>query len=305
MFTRIRIRLGALLAFAMFFSFVGVARAGDHADLQAAIDAFAQDVTLNTAGRTVAVAPFLPLGPNVREKKLGDIAAELLTTRLVKLGGVKVIERAQLDRILEETKLSLLGLTDAGNASKVGQMLGASTVIVGSISETGDKISLAVRAVDTASGEAQAAWEARFPASTTELLAAQYVVKKSRGDAFFRSLLVPGWGQSYNGDDVKAGVFLGSGLALVGVSVAETLRFNGARDDYRNAKNTPDAVSGYDRMSNLNREKKIAYLVTGVFWGFNAVEAFLSGTSASEVHVDLAATAPAHGGTGVALAYRY
>lgn len=277
----------------------------DFADLPAAVDAFAADVAAKTKGKNVAIAPFLPLGPNVREKRLGDVASELLATRLVKAGGPTVIERSQLDKILEETKLSLLGLTDASNASKVGKMLGADLVVVGSVAETGENISISVRAVDAGTGEAQAAWEARFPASTTELLAAKYVVKKSRGDAFFRSLLIPGWGQTYNGDDVKAGVFLGTGVALVGLSVAESIRFSSAKDDYRNAKTTPDALSGYDSMVNINREKNIAYVATGVFWLFNAAEAFISGTSSSEVKVDAEAYVPSTGGKGVALSYRF
>jgi TolB-like protein len=278
-------------------------RAASFADMPEAIDAFSKDVAAKTHGRTVAVAPFLPLGPNVRDKKLGDIAAELLATRLVKAGGPTVIERGQLDRILEETKLSLLGLTDAANASKVGQMVGADLVLVGSVSETGEQLSISVRAVDTATGEAQAAWEARFPAATTELLAAQYVVKKSRTDALFRSLLIPGWGQAYNDQDVKAGVFFGAGLGLVGLSVVETIRYNQSRDDYDNADSTPAAVASYDRMEDLDRERRIAYLVTGLFWGANAVEAFVSGSSSSSVRVE--AAAPTGGGTGLQIAFRY
>jgi TolB-like protein len=295
--------VGALVA-GMFVARPALAADGrDFNDLPAAIDAFAADVAAKTKGKNVAVAPFLPLGPNVREKRLGDVASELLATRLVQTGGPTVIERGQLDRILEETKLSLLGLTDASNASKVGQMLGADLVIVGSVSEVGDKVSVTVRAVETGTGEAQAAWEARFPASTVESLASKYVVKKSRGDAFFRSLIVPGWGQTYNGDDVKAGVFLGTAVVLVGLDVVEGIRFSNAQDDYRNAKTTPDALSGYDSMVNINREKTIAYVATGVFWAFNAAEAFINGTSSSEVKIESAL--PRNGGQGVALAYHF
>lgn len=277
--------------------------AGAHADLPAAIDAVVADIVTKTQGRTLAVAPFLPLGPNVRERRLGDIAAELLATRLVKSGKVKVVERGQLDRILEETKLSLLGLTDAANASKVGQMLGADLVVVGSVSETGELISVSIRAVGTGSSEALAAWESRFPAATAELLSAKYVVQKSRSDALFRSLLIPGWGQSYNGDDTKAAVFFGTGLALVGFSVAEHVRFNAARDDYDAATNPTDAVRGYERMVDLDREKKIVWLATAVFWGFNAAEAFISGTSASSVRVE--ASAAPTGAPALQVAYRY
>lgn len=129
------------------------------------------------------------------------------------------------------------------------------------------------------------------------MLGADLVVVGSVSEtgAPFRSLLIPGWGQSYNGD--------GTGLALVGFSVFESVRFNGARDDYHAAKTTPEASSGYDRMRELNREKNIAYIATRVFGGFNAAEAFISGTSASSVRVE-ASAAPTSGAPALRLAYR-
>ncbi len=277
-----------------------------YADLDAAIDAFAKEIAAQTRGKAVAVAPFLPLGPEVREQRLGEIAGELLSTRLVGAGGPggpTVIERAQLDQILEEIKLSLLGLTDSKNASKVGQMLGAELVIVGSVAQTGDSISISARAVDTGSSEARLAWEARFPADTVGVLSEKYVVKRSRTDALFRSLLIPGWGQSYNGEDVKAGVFLGTGVALIGVSVIEYFRFEGARDDYRNATNTPSAIQGYDRMVDINRERNIVYAITGLFWGVNVADAFINGTSTSRISVE--PTTVSRGGNGLQIAWRY
>lgn len=292
-----------LLAVGLLIGSSSVAAAADFADFPAVIASFVNDIAKSTQGKTIAVTPFLPLGPNVRDKRLGDIGAELLSTQLVKTGGPKVIERAQLDRIFEETKLSLIGLTDSGNATKVGQMAGADLIVVGSVSETGEFISVSVRAVDVATSEAVGAWEARFPASTTQLLSEKYVVKKSRGDAFFRSLLIPGWGQTYNGDDVKAGVFLGTWVALGGLSLVEVSRYNTALEDYDNAKSTPEAVKNYDRANKLKSERNIVIGAFLLWMPVNALEAYLNGTSSSQVKVDIAA--PVSGGSSLMLARRF
>lgn len=294
-------RLITGLVLTLFFAAPGYA--GDYEDLPKAVDAFAADVATSLKGQSVAIVPFLPLGPAVREKHLGEITAELLATRLIKTGGLTVIERAQLNKVLEETKLSLLGLTDAGNATKVGQMLGADLVIVGSVSETGDMISVSVRAVRVETGEAMAAWEARFPASTTQLLSEKYVVKRSRADAGFRSLLIPGWGQSYNGDDTKAIVFLGVGAALVGATAFEFYQYGKITDEYRASKTTPEAVRNYDRRVEANRLAYALVGITGAFWAGNAVEAFISGNSVPKVNVE--AALPDSGGAGMQLAYRF
>jgi TolB-like protein len=293
----------AILAAVLMVGTTSSARAADFKDFPAVIESLSQDIAKTTQGKTVAVTPFLPLGPNVRDKRLGDIGAELLSTKLVKAGGPKVIERAQLDKILEETKLSLLGLTDSGNATKVGQMAGADLIVVGSVSETGEFISVSVRAVDVGTSEAIGAWDARFPASTTQLLSEQYVVKKSRGDALFRSLLVPGWGQSYNGDDVKAGVFFGTWVVLGGVTAVEYVRFNNAKKDYEDAKTSPKAIQNYDSMVSLNREKGIALGALLLWMPISAAEAFVNGSSSTQVKVDIAA--PVSGGSGIMLAKRF
>jgi curli biogenesis system outer membrane secretion channel CsgG len=67
--------------------------------------------------------------------KLGEAASDELTTQLVKAGEFSVIERQQIQAILAEQTLGMSGAIDAATAAKVGKLLGAQLVVVGSITQ--------------------------------------------------------------------------------------------------------------------------------------------------------------------------
>ncbi len=70
---------------------------------------------------------------------LGSGVADMLATALVKTGKFAVIERQELDKIVDEQKLGESGLVTPQTAPKVGQLLGAELFVVGAITECGTK----------------------------------------------------------------------------------------------------------------------------------------------------------------------
>lgn len=101
--------------------------------------AVAQNLTINS-NRRVAIASLDPTtaygssGPG----RLGDVAADMLTTELVDMGA-SVVERAQMKKQLGEEDLSLTGIVDSQTAPEIGKKLGAEWMIVGRITEFGIK----------------------------------------------------------------------------------------------------------------------------------------------------------------------
>ncbi|OGD74760.1 MAG: hypothetical protein A2Y64_07030 [Candidatus Coatesbacteria bacterium RBG_13_66_14] len=79
--------------------------------------------------------------------------AEILRTELIGLPGVRVIERSQLARVIEEWSLTTAGMT-AGEAAELGALTGADYIAVGSLSALGETYTLAVRLVAVESSEA-------------------------------------------------------------------------------------------------------------------------------------------------------
>lgn len=74
------------------------------------------------------------------QARLGSSASDILTTELVKTGNFIVIERTQLQKVLEEQKLQQSGLIQQDSAMSVGRLLGLNALIIGSVSQFGVRI---------------------------------------------------------------------------------------------------------------------------------------------------------------------
>lgn len=71
--------------------------------------------------------------------RLGTAAADILVTELGRTGRFVLLERAKMDRVLEEQKLGLTGAVDPATAAQVGKLLGAAAIVTGAISQFGVK----------------------------------------------------------------------------------------------------------------------------------------------------------------------
>ncbi|WP_421919595.1 CsgG/HfaB family protein [Marinifilum sp.] len=72
-------------------------------------------------------------------KGVGDGVSDMLTTALVKSGNYRVMERAEIDRILNEQDFGQSGRVTQQSAAKIGQVLGVEIAVIGSVSEFGYK----------------------------------------------------------------------------------------------------------------------------------------------------------------------
>ncbi len=70
---------------------------------------------------------------------IGTGLADMLVTELVKSGKFLVVERQELSSILEEQGLGMSGAVTPQSAAKVGQLLGVELMVMGSVSEFGEK----------------------------------------------------------------------------------------------------------------------------------------------------------------------
>jgi hypothetical protein len=106
----------------------------------------------------------------------------------------------------------------------------------------------------------------------------------SRAGALFRSILVPGYGQLYNGQTTKGAVFFGTELALLSTAVAFHLAGDAALDDYdREARRqlrgepTGRVQQFYDSAQARYRVRDGLLLAATGIWVLNMADAFLSG----------------------------
>ena len=82
----------------------------------------------------IAVAPFSD-APGILAKGSGGTVADVMVTQLLVLGKYKVIERSQIERIIQEQGLSQAGVVDVSTAQEAGRILGVEAVVIGSVTE--------------------------------------------------------------------------------------------------------------------------------------------------------------------------
>jgi len=99
---------------------------------------------------SVAVLDFASIGC---EPSLGLAASEILRTELGSIGRYRIIERAQLLRVMEEQSLQVSGAVDEESVVELGKMLGAKIVVVGSLVRTGKTYTLNSRFIDVETAE--------------------------------------------------------------------------------------------------------------------------------------------------------
>lgn len=250
-----------------------------------------------------AVAAFTDLGPEAEARRLGLVVADAMLTNLARDHRLPLVERAALAQILDEQALGQSGALDEASAARVGQLAGARALVLGSVADAGDAFVVTVRAIDVENAAlvAGSAHEARLPKDELLALSADAVVLKSKSGAMFRSVVVPGWGQSYNGELLKAGV-VGGGVGtlaastLVAAAIGGWLRFGlyptiGSRPEDKDLTGAELAQQVVDTR-NLGEGTLVAAGVlaglTAVGWAGGVVDAYLSGTDVESLDAALA-----------------
>lgn len=66
---------------------------------------------------------------------VGDGIAETITTELVNTGEFTVVERTQLQKVLDEQQLGKEGVLDPATAARVGKILGVQIMLLGTVTE--------------------------------------------------------------------------------------------------------------------------------------------------------------------------
>jgi len=100
----------------------------------------------------IAIVDFDTMGGDFGIKDLGSIVAEWLITSFVQSGRFEVVERSQLQKILEEQKLAVTGLVAQETAVKLGQVLGVKVLISGTLIKIGNAVEVNSRLIDTQDG---------------------------------------------------------------------------------------------------------------------------------------------------------
>lgn len=101
----------------------------------------------------VVILPFQNLTEKQEDAWLSNSFAESLTMGLLKVRSLQVIERAQVAGVLKEQHFSQSAYVDADTAPRLGKLLGAKVVVMGSYQKVGGQLQANVRFVNAETGQ--------------------------------------------------------------------------------------------------------------------------------------------------------
>jgi curli biogenesis system outer membrane secretion channel CsgG len=122
---------------------------------------------------------------------LGRAAADELVTQLLEDGSFTVIERAQLEAILDEQGLGASGAVNPSTAAQIGKVLGVQFILTGSITQFSiERTSARVRGIRGTYSNAESRVDVRLISTDTAeiLVAVEGQGNKRMGGGFFRGV---------------------------------------------------------------------------------------------------------------------
>jgi TolB-like protein len=260
----------------------------------------------------LAVLPLQEIGPESKKRELGAVVTAEIATDLRQYHGLLLVERARLGAVLAEVKLGEMGVIDPKNAPRLGKLADAQALVMGTVADAGDRFLVDVRIVSTETAETLATGSEAIASASLIALSADAVVLRSRGDAVFRSALVPGWGQLYNRQPIKAAVIGAAAVGTVGAALYFHLKAQKAEQDYQ-ARTTAGALGGdpsaaaaalrQDANTAYQRRNGFLWAAAGV-WAVGTVDAYLFGVDGARA-ADGLTLGPSSEGLGVALAGKF
>ncbi|MFC2091230.1 FlgO family outer membrane protein [Elusimicrobiota bacterium] len=121
----------------------------------------------------IAVLDFENISETAKSRNIGESLSEIMVTELINNSFFEIVERKQLKNILEELQLNLSDVFDGANSKKIGKLLGADALLLGSISEIEQFFHINIRIVDVEKSSALAAASSR--------------IKIKKGDLFLKT----------------------------------------------------------------------------------------------------------------------
>ncbi len=106
-----------------------------------------------TAEQTLSVLYFESLDRNADYLWMEKGIADTLITELSGIDGLVLVERERLQKIIDEQRFQMSGLTDESTAVEIGNLLNAETLVLGSYAVSGGKLLVTCRLVETETGK--------------------------------------------------------------------------------------------------------------------------------------------------------
>ena len=127
--------------------------AGNSSDFVKQFDGLAQKLLQDAKKSEKASYAFLDFSTDDKNSAVEKYITDALTEAVFNTGKVKIIERDNLEKIINEQKLQSSGLVNESQAANIGNIAGVEYVCYGTIKEIENGYTVSARVVDVESGE--------------------------------------------------------------------------------------------------------------------------------------------------------
>jgi len=141
--------------------------------MQAQFKDLADQLSIGMKRHPISRLAILPLADAAQNANtpLGNYLTDKLTNQVYMTSSAKVIERPQLQRVMDEQHLSLRAMFDDASVKRIGSLLGVDAVIMGTYAEMGlDSIEVNVRSVAVETAEVVGVGSILIPRASVEKL---------------------------------------------------------------------------------------------------------------------------------------
>lgn len=121
----------------------------------------------------VVILPFENITQNPDDAWLSRSFSESLTMGLLRVEQLQLIERAQLQNVMKEQHLGQSVYADESKAPRLGKLVGAKWVVLGSFQKVGEQLQANVRVVDVETGQIERARSAQVEGSLERIFQLQ------------------------------------------------------------------------------------------------------------------------------------
>ena len=220
----------------------------------------------------IAVSDFDNVGESAENMKIGETVGELIAGILSEFDGATIIERRNLNKLMEEMALQQAGFTSSETAAEVGNLLGAEYTIVGSVARTGNVFVINGRILNNSTGKVIAVAYDEINANQLIVVSSElFSINKNRVLATVISI-IPGMGQWFNDRPLKALIFTSATTILVGSALSLKQLGDDAYREYQT--NTRSSVIKYDDASSYYDTARLALFGAVTIWAINLVDAW-------------------------------
>jgi TolB-like protein len=210
------------------------------------------------AQMTVAIADFKNNTDSFYLDDWEKSIPEFLKSELSKSEKIVIVERRQLEAVLQEQALSMTGLVDSSTAQQVGTLLGAEYVISGTINQSGKWTRIDAKIIRVSSGHVKGekvqAPDDNHLTEMVSLLGNNIIFMLSGDGTYIEKETLNTYPTTY--------FLVASAGFAIGTLIVNNA-YNKKREEYENATELSEFDDAYDAANNLNNARIVLASLTG------------------------------------------